>query len=128
MEGLFCKMIPIDTKRVEKAWGHEIWLANNKEEDYCGKILFIKQGHHTSMHYHLEKHETFYVLEGTLRVDMLRDRKKSTAHPFTMTVKRGESMEMERGQAHSLMANSEDVTLIEISKFHKDEDSHRLYR
>lgn len=80
------------------------------------------------MHYHEEKHETFYVLEGTLRVDMLRDKEKADACPFTMTCKQGESMEMERGQAHMLMATEGDVTLIEISKFHRDEDSHRLYR
>jgi quercetin dioxygenase-like cupin family protein len=80
------------------------------------------------MHYHKDKHETFYVLEGTLRVDMLRDKEKADAYPFTMTCKQGESMEMERGQAHMLMATEGDVTLIEISKFHRDEDSYRLYR
>ena len=37
-------------------------------------------------------------------------------------------MEMERERAHMLMAADGDVTLIEISKFHRDEDSHRLYR
>tara|TARA_R100000808_G_C2076703_1_gene102111 strand:- start:307 stop:672 length:366 start_codon:yes stop_codon:yes gene_type:complete len=121
-------MTPIQPKKVKKTWGYEVWLANNKKEDYCGKILFIKQGHHTSMHYHVDKHETFYVIEGTLRVDMLRDKAKPKAHPFTMTVKEGESMEMEREQAHMLMATDGDVTLIEISKFHRDKDSHRLYR
>ena len=80
------------------------------------------------MHYHEDKHETFYVLEGTLRVDMLTDKDQPDAHPFTMTCKQGESMEMERRQAHMLMATEGDVTLIEISKFHRDEDSHRLYR
>ena len=57
-------MTPFKPKEVEKCWGHEIWLANNKENDYCGKILFIKEGESTSMHYHENKHETFYVLSG----------------------------------------------------------------
>ncbi len=121
-------MVPFNTKRVKKAWGYEIWLANNKKESYCGKILFIEDGHNTSMHYHVNKHETFYVLEGTLRVDMLRDKNKPDAHPFTMTVKQGESMEMEREQAHSLIASNGDLTLLEISTFHEDSDSKRLYR
>lgn len=121
-------MIPLTPKKVEKSWGHEIWLANNEKEDYCGKILLIKEGHHSSMHFHLDKHETFYVLEGTLRVDMLRDRNNPDAHPFTMTIQKGESMEMKREQTHMLMADGGDVTLIEISKFHRDEDSHRLWR
>ena len=122
------KMVPFRPKKVEKDWGHEIWLANNEGEDYCGKILFIKQGCHSSMHYHIDKHETFYVLEGVLRVDMLHDKEEPDHHPFTMTCRQGESMEMERGQAHMLMAQDGDVTLIEISKFHRDEDSYRLFR
>ena len=65
-------MVPFRPKRVEKSWGYESWLANSEKEDYCGKVLFIKKGHHTSMHYHVDKHETFYVLEGVLRVDMLQ--------------------------------------------------------
>ena len=121
-------MAPFNPKKVEKEWGYEIWLANDEKEDYCGKILFIKEGHHSSMHYHLDKHETFYVLEGVLRVDMLRDRNNPDAHPFTITAKQGESMEMEREQAHMLIPQDGDVKLIEISTFHRDEDSHRLYR
>ena len=121
-------MVPFRPKRVEKSWGYESWLANSEKEDYCGKVLFIKKGHHTSMHYHVDKHETFYVLEGVLRVDMLQDKENPDAHPFTITCKQGESMEMERERAHMLMAADGDVTLIEISKFHRDEDSHRLYR
>ncbi len=120
-------MVPINPKKVEKRWGHEIWLANNQVEDYCGKILFIKKGRSTSMHYHISKHETFYVLDGTLRVDMLRALDQPEAHPFTITCMKGESMEMDRSRPHKLMAVEEDVTLIEVSKFHRDEDSYRLY-
>ena len=109
-----------------KGWGDELWIANN--EKYCGKILRFKKGAAFSMHYHVDKHETFYVLEGVLRVDMLQDKENPDAHPFTITCKQGESMEMERERAHMLMAADGDVTLIEISKFHRDEDSHRLYR
>ena len=118
-------MVPFDPKKVKKEWGHELWLVNNEEEDYCGKILFIEKGRHTSMHYHLDKHETFYVLEGTLRVDMLRDKDQPESHPFTMTCRTGQSMEMPREQAHMLMAEHGDATLIEISKFHRNEDSHK---
>lgn len=121
-------MVPLNPKKVKKEWGYELWLANNEKEDYCGKILFIKNGHSTSMHYHVHKHETFHVLEGVLRVDMLRDINRPSSHPFSMTAKKGESMEMEREQAHKLMATDGDVTLIEISKFHRDEDSKRLYK
>ena len=115
------------TKKVEKEWGYEVWLANNKEESYCGKILFIKKGKSTSMHYHLDKHETFYVLEGTLVIESLSDRDKQD-HKVTMMCEQGESMEMERGRAHKLIALGTNLRLIEISTFHKDEDSYRLWR
>lgn len=121
-------MVPFNPKKVEKDWGYELWLANNKKHNYCGKILFIEKGSSTSMHYHLNKHETFYVIDGTLRVDMLKDRAKLKQPPFTMTCKEGESMEMEKGQPHKLMAEDSDVALFEISTFHKDEDSYRLWK
>ena len=48
-------------KKVDKEWGHELWLANNEKEDYCGKILFIKKDCSTSLHFHSKKHEAFYI-------------------------------------------------------------------
>ena len=120
-------MVPFNPKKVEKKWGYELWLANNDQEDYCGKILYIKKGEHTSMHYHLDKHETFHVIEGVLRVDMLKNKRKPHVDSFTMHCHEGESMEMESWRPHMLMAEDDNVVIIEISKFHKDEDSHRLY-
>ena len=39
-------IIPVDIKppkKVEKIWGHELWIHN--DEDYCGKLLvFPKKG------------------------------------------------------------------------------------
>ncbi len=120
-------MTPFKPKKVEKEWGYELWLANDEEEDYCCKILFIKKGHSTSMHYHINKHETFHVFRGKLRVDMLRDR-NAQEHPFTMSCEEGECMKMERERAHKLIADGEDLTLIEMSTCHKDSDSHRLWK
>ena len=121
-------MTSFNPKKVDKDWGYELWLANNENENYCGKILFIEQGKSTSMHYHLEKHETFHVVEGFLSVDMLQDKDEPDHQPLTITCEEGKSMEMERGRAHKLRASKGHVTLIEVSNFHRDEDSHRLYR
>ena len=79
------------------------------------------------MHYHSAKHETMYVLKGKLMIDGLVDR-DSQEHKFSVTANEGESLEIERGKAHKLIADGEDTTIIEISTFHKDEDSHRLWR
>ena len=42
-------------KKVKKDWGYELWLVNNKEENYCGKILYINEGCAGSMHFHANK-------------------------------------------------------------------------
>jgi len=118
-------MVPFNPKRVEKPWGYEIWLANNEHENYCAKILFIEKNKSTSMHYHLKKHETMYVLKGTLMVDSISDR-HNLGYSFSMMAKEGESMEIERGRVHKLIAHQEDLTIIEASTFHEDEDSHRI--
>tara|TARA_R100000742_G_C4271352_1_gene90258 strand:- start:1185 stop:1529 length:345 start_codon:yes stop_codon:yes gene_type:complete len=110
-------------KRVEKRWGHELWLANNKEENYCGKILHIKEGQSTSMHFHVNKHETFYVLKGTLCVNVL-DTETTEATP--VYVKAGESFEVSRIVPHKLSPLDEAVEFIEISTFHEDSDSYRV--
>ena len=120
-------MVPFNPKKVEKDWGYEIWLANNKHENYCAKILFIEKDKSTSMHYHVKKHETMYVLKGTLMVNGLGDR-HSFGHQFSMTAQEGESLEIERGRPHKLAAHHEDLTIIEASTFHEDEDSYRLYK
>ena len=58
-------------KFVKKRWGSETWFANTHTHNYCGKILRINKNHCSSMHYHLDKHETFYVLEGELIVHLI---------------------------------------------------------
>lgn len=112
-------------KKVNKNWGHEIWMVNNKEENYCGKILYIKEGCSTSMHMHVKKHETFYILSGTLQVDMINT---ATAAPVTYKVEKGESFTVDRNDPHKLIAFNGDVEFVEISTFHEDADSLRLWR
>ena len=118
-------MIPIRPKKVEKSWGYELWLANNMEENYCTKILFIEKNKSTSMHYHVKKHETMYVLNGTLMVDGLAER-HTQSHKYSMLFKKGETLEIERGRPHKLIAHREDLTIIEASTFHEDKDSYRI--
>lgn len=118
-------MVPIKPKKVEKSWGHEIWLANNKDEDYCAKILFIEKDKSTSMHYHVKKHETMYILSGTLMIDGLHDR-YTRSYKYSILAKQGESVEIERGRVHKLIAHGGDLTIIEASTFHEDKDSYGI--
>ena len=96
----------IKAKVVEKQWGREIWMVNNPREDYCGKILQIDQGYNTSLHFHLEKHETFYITKGQLQVDLI-----CTIDGVKMTqiLSEGDILEIESGQPHQLIAYDGDV-------------------
>ena len=97
---------PSDIKKVkvvEKPWGREIWIAD--EGEYGGKILEIKKGYSTSVHYHKIKKETIYVDKGKLKIKsgdeeyILNEGEAVTIRPFTV---------------HQLIA-LEDVRLIEVS-------------
>ena len=46
----------------------ECWIANEAEEGYCGKFLFVVDGQTCPMHHHRRKHETFYVVKGRVRM------------------------------------------------------------
>lgn len=112
-------------KFVDKEWGHEIWMANNEEWNYCGKILKIYQGHNSSLHFHLDKHETFYILKGSLQVDLIDT---IDGVRITRILNEGDTMEIDRGQPHQLIAYDGDVEFVETSTFHRDCDSKRIKR
>ena len=112
-------------KKVDKDWGYEIWMANNEKENYCGKILFIKFGHSTSMHFHQKKHETFYILEGALDIEIIDT---ITTDKYVKTINEGEVFVLDRLMPHRLVPKGGDVKFVEISTFHEDSDSYRVYR
>jgi len=112
------------SKFVEKRWGHEIWFANNEKENYCGKELFIKEDCHTSMHFHLKKHEVFYILEGQLALELISTKIGQSSR---IILNEGDKYEIEQGQPHQLIAHEGSVKLIEASTFHENSDSYRVY-
>lgn len=91
-------------KIIEKPWGREIWLA--EEDEYAGKILEIKKGTRTSLHYHKEKKETMYVLEGKLQINT------SEGKEFIFDV--GDSVTILPGDVHRLYAMA-DLKIVEVS-------------
>ncbi len=117
-------MKDIEAKFVKKRWGHEIWFANNEEENYCGKELLIDEGKHTSMHFHLVKHEVFYILDGVLLLRLIDTKSGDTSD---ILLKSGSKFEVSQGQPHQLIAYEGSVKLIEASTFHKNSDSYRIY-
>jgi len=102
------------TKFVKKVWGSELWLVNT--EKYCGKILTLKEGYCCSKHYHKLKDETFYILEGSVRMEVNDTVKNMIA---------GESVHIPPNTVHRFIG-LKDSKIIEISTQHFDEDSYRL--
>ncbi|MBI4678332.1 MAG: cupin domain-containing protein [Elusimicrobia bacterium] len=49
---------------IKKPWGREILYARHPR--YAGKVIVVNGGHRLSLQYHVEKHETIFVLDGRL--------------------------------------------------------------
>ena len=54
--------LDISSYRVDKPWGHELWLELN--EHYAYKLIHMKAGFQSSLQWHEKKVETNYVIEG----------------------------------------------------------------
>jgi len=134
----------LDMKLIPKIWGFEKIITNSSK--YCGKILYIVKGHKTSLHYHKNKDETFYVQNGRVTIYYVDNHKGSEIENMVKScdiktfiaklyggadmvkkviLKRGDSFHVKPGIAHQIFAN-EDGELFEFSTQHFDQDSHRI--
>ena len=111
-------------KRVDKTWGYELWIHN--EPDYCGKLLvFNNVGDKFSMHYHMIKKETWYIQQGSFQFSWID---VENGKLDTKTIKKGDTVLIERGLPHQLIALEDNSIVFEVSTQHFDEDSYRIYR
>ena len=112
----------IEPKIVQKGWGEEVWIHNDKE--YCGKILrFFKAGSKFSLHYHIIKKESWYVGRGSFEYISL-DTEKGIEH--TEIINEGTCLTIERGKPHQLIALEDMSEIFEVSTEDFDEDSYRI--
>ena len=105
-------------KIVEKAWGHEIWFANN--ELYCGKEIVCIGERWSSdgkYHYHPIKDETFWIIEGKLLLDV-EGQEMILTYPSYYRI--------EPGERHRFKSVGEYCKFIEVSTTHREEDSIRV--
>lgn len=107
---------------VEKGWGHElIWATNNK---YCGKLLKFHQGARFSMHFHREKEETWYVLDGEFDVYWIDT---TNAEEYRKRLKQGDTWHNNPLVPHRLHCIREG-TIIEVSTADSIEDNYRVMK
>lgn len=104
-------------KTVGKVWGREEWLVNN--DKYCGKLLYLDKGKRCSMHYHKDKDETFYILQGRVFMETHGNSKESRVmHP--------REVQHISPLVRHRFSGIEDSVIIEFSTHHEDADSYRI--
>jgi mannose-6-phosphate isomerase-like protein (cupin superfamily) len=110
---------------VEKDWGWEIWFENC--EKYCGKEIFVLYALYSSkgkFHYHKKKTETFYVIQGTLKLDYI----DKDGQFRTVLLSERCSFKVEPYTKHRFTAfDSNGCNFIEASTYHEESDSYRCY-
>ncbi len=84
----------------------ECWVANEADAGYCGKFLFVFDGQACPMHHHLVKHETFYIVKGTVLMSF--DGKERLMYP-------GDVLPVPPGKPHSFSGKGP-ALLLEVSK------------
>jgi len=97
----------------KKVWGHEYTIINTSR--YCGKFLILREGYFCSNHYHNQKDETFFVLEGKVQL----------THDGMITIlNEGDSKRIRPQEFHTFLGIKDSI-ILEISTHHDDDDSIR---
>lgn len=95
--------------KTDKPWGYEKILILT--EMYSTKELYIKEGFRTSLHYHIEKDETMYILSGSGYIEF-EDKKEYFS--------KNDSIRIQPGVVHSIVA-TENTLLHEVSTPHLED-------
>ena len=98
--------------KTDKPWGYEKILILT--ELYSTKELYIKEGFRTSLHYHIEKDETMYILSGSGYIEF-EDRKEYFS--------KNDSIRIQPGVVHSIVA-TENTLLHEVSTPYLEDTVH----
>ena len=101
----------------KKYWGY---IYSIFSENTCGKVMCVEEGSSGSLEYHLEKHETYYVYEGSCYVDLRYGR----AINKTIKLKKGDIFHLAPGIMHRRRGSTENCVIIEISTKDNDSDSY----
>ena len=97
-----------------RVWGDEIFIAETKH--YLGKVLKMRSGTAGGLQRHVEKDETFYLLEGKAIVDFDNGDGKLVWHLMVP----GESFHIPPGAPHRVTA-VDDCIFFEASTPHYDD-------
>ena len=102
------------SKIVNKPWGKEEWLELN--DHYCYKRIYINNGFRTSLQYHVEKHETNYIISGKAKLIIGLDANNLKEYFLS----EGDFITIPPGTIHRFVAIT-DLILQEVSTPHVDD-------
>lgn len=108
------------TKVIAKTWGVEEHIHNS--DGYCSKILRFRQGTHGSMHFHMNKTETWYILRGDGKIETIHPK---TAERKSIPLVRGDVVHIPAGFLHKLHAATE-IVIFEASTPDDSNDTYRV--
>jgi NDP-sugar pyrophosphorylase family protein len=95
--------------REDKPWGYEKILISTRK--YLTKELYIKEGHHTSFHYHKKKDETMSIMKGSGYIQYEDDK---------IYFRKNDNIRIKPKVPHSIVA-LENTLLQEVSTPHPDD-------
>lgn len=102
-----------------KYWGQIITLFNNKKFNLAAKVIFMNKNTQSSLEYHLNKTEAYYIEYGLIDLGLRYGRSKQSI--INLSAK--SSFLMSRGVMH-MRISKKDSMIIEISTYDEDSDSH----
>ena len=109
-------------KVIKKAWGGERISVNNS--NYCGKVLFYNRaGAKSSLHFHLEKDETFTCIKGSF---IFRYFNNQTGEKEQRIIGVYDVIRLRAGVPHQLEALEDGSEIFEVSTFDDQLDIIRI--
>jgi mannose-6-phosphate isomerase-like protein (cupin superfamily) len=101
----------------EKYWGRIETIAS--AEDIAAKRIFVRKGGQSSLEYHVEKSESYYIHSGLLKVGLRIGR----AENRSIVMMAGQSYDVHPGVMH-MRIGLEDTVILEVSTRDSDSDSY----
>ena len=111
-----CIKVPFDTK--VKYWGNIKSIVNSSKMNFAGKKIFMKKGTQSSLEYHIEKKEAYFLQSGELKIGLRVGR----AENKSVVLKQGNTFIMNQGVMHMRIALKDSI-IFEISTQDCDIDS-----
>jgi acetolactate synthase I/II/III large subunit len=109
------KIIDYSNVIINKPWGYEYIIYQSSKVAIT--ILYIKKGHKTSMHCHINKKTSLIVLDGLINLKTLE---KSYKLDY------GKSVSIDKKKFHQSVAKTKDVILMEVETPNNKRDLYRL--